>query len=108
MGLKRLTLLAGGDANTVNELIDKVLNEFNFIGITERFDESLVVLQLILGLQTSDILYLPAKTSGNYDDGHSGVCNYLQPSFLSTEMKQYFQSKTWLNDNKNNYALYNA
>lgn len=105
-GLNRLSVL--GSSNNANELIENVLNEFNFIGITERFDESLVALQLILGLQTSDILYLPAKSSGGYDDGHSGTCNYIQPTVLSPDMKHFLQSEPWLDDNKNNYLFYNA
>ena len=68
-GLKRLILL--GDNS--QDFIDSLIPSCDFIGISERFYESLVVLQLLLGLQTSDMLCAPANTSGKYDDGHKGV-----------------------------------
>ena len=51
------------------QAVQHIMQEYDFIGILERLDESLVALQMILGLRTSDILYLRAKTSGGFDDG---------------------------------------
>ena len=72
-GLKRLSLLGGSS----QDFIDSLIPSYDFIGISERFDDSLVVLKLLLGLQTSDMLCVPTKTSGNYDDGYKGMQPFL-------------------------------
>ena len=58
----------------------KLLTRFDLVGITERFDESLVVLKLKLGLGFQDILYLSSKNSsdtthagGHRTEAHDGV-----------------------------------
>jgi hypothetical protein len=78
---------------------NKILHdEYDFIGITERMDESAVALQLLLGLKTSDILFLNSKNSGGFDDGASPLgCVYIVPSFVSPGMKEYFASHAWQN-----------
>jgi len=91
-----------------NHDIQRLLDEYNFIGITERMDESLVLLQIILGLHTRDILYLSAKTNGRYDDGRFGNCTLIKPSFVSPKMERYFASSRWKNKIHNNLALYEA
>jgi len=48
-----------------------ILDDYDFIGITERLDESLVVLQLLLGLETQDILYLSSKYSESFEKFNS-------------------------------------
>lgn len=86
--------------NTVN----KILQDYDFIGITERLDESLVALQMILGLKTSDILYYSAKGNGNWDD--HGV--YIQPSFVSPGMERFFASPEWEELSRGDYLMYMA
>lgn len=41
------------------QAIQTILNEFDFLGVTERMDESAVVLQMLLGLKTQDVMYIP-------------------------------------------------
>lgn len=86
------------------QTVNKILADYDFIGITERLDESLVVLQIILGLKTSDILYYSAKGNGSWDD--KGV--YIQPSFVSQGMKKFFASDTWRQLSKGDYLMYLA
>jgi Sulfotransferase family len=38
--------------------IRTILRGYDFVGVSERMDESLVALQLLLGLETADILYM--------------------------------------------------
>jgi len=76
--------------------INRILQEYDFIGVTERMDESILALQMILGLTTSDVMYLPAKSSGGYDDGRfQNRCVYIQPSFVSPGMKDFFASPAY-------------
>jgi hypothetical protein len=42
------------------------MQQYDFIVVIERIQESLVVLQLLLHLETSDIIYPPSKISGKY------------------------------------------
>jgi hypothetical protein len=90
--------------NTGIEIIHSILHDYDFIGITERFDESIVALLMILNLHLSDGLYLDSKTSGSYDD----KCIYIQPSFVSSRMQKYFTSPFWQRKVKWDTALYHA
>ncbi len=86
-----------------------ILQEYDFIGVTERMDETAVALQMILGLPTASVLYISSKVNGGYDDGlYNNKCYFIQPSFISPFMKQYFESKEW-NDKINwSIALHQA
>jgi hypothetical protein len=72
---------------------NKIIQDYDIIGVTERMDESAVALQFLLGLTTGDILYTNAKNSGGFDDGASDQgCVYIVPSFISKGMNDYFKS----------------
>jgi len=54
----------------LQQVAQGIIHDYDFIAITERFDESMVVLQMLLrNVTLGDILYLSAKTNGGYDDG---------------------------------------
>jgi Galactose-3-O-sulfotransferase len=92
------------------KVANHILRNYNFIGITERLDESFVVLMMQLNLKIGDILYLSAKGRGGYDDagGRKHQCTYIWPSFLSPGMKLYFQSDEWKDTIKYDMLLYQA
>lgn len=92
------------------QVAQDILQEYNFIGITERLDESLVVLMLLLQLPMSDILYVPAKQSGeSYDsNGNYRKCSFLEPSVLTPQMQEFLESDEWYNEVKNDLMLYQA
>ena len=72
-------------------------------------DESLVVMQMLLGLESTDMLYFAVKTNGGYDDGgtHMG-CTYIQKSVLTDGMKKYLESDDWKTRTRSDYMLYEA
>lgn len=74
---------------------NKIFQDYDFIGVTERMDESAVALQLLLGLNTGDILYTSAKGSGTYEAVPDAGCVYIHKSFVSEGMQQYFDSIPW-------------
>jgi hypothetical protein len=77
-------------------IINKILTDYDFIGITERMDESAVSLMMLLNLKMGSILYLNAKGNGGCDGGgYRGKCYYIQPSFVSPGMRSFFRSKRW-------------
>eukprot|EP00039_Didymoeca_costata_P024917 m.11856 g.11856 ORF g.11856 m.11856 type:complete len:346 (-) comp4542_c0_seq1:245-1282(-) len=50
----------------------EVFSRFNFMGVTERFDESLVALMFKLKVNMGDILYIPSKVAGTSVDFLTG------------------------------------
>lgn len=91
------------------EVANHILNEYDFIAVTERMDESATALMMLLDLPMSDILYLSAKTKGGYDDGgYRGSCTYIWPSFVSPGMKEFFASEFWQDNIANDSLLHQA
>jgi hypothetical protein len=92
-------------------IVNNLLQDYDFIGLTERMDETLVVMKMLLGLKTSDVLYLSAKSSGGWDDGGlDKKCFYIVPSYLSPSMKDYLYDnstewKEWIHGDE---LLYKA
>ncbi|GKY92646.1 hypothetical protein MPSEU_000234700 [Mayamaea pseudoterrestris] len=85
------------DVEDPARVIEEIFKQYNFIGVAERFDESVVVLQMLLGLSAFDVMYLSAKSSGGYDDGRSngGKCILIQETVVSANMKEYLFSDEW-------------
>eukprot|EP00546_Thalassionema_frauenfeldii_P005661 CAMPEP_0178928824 /NCGR_PEP_ID=MMETSP0786-20121207/20164_1 /TAXON_ID=186022 /ORGANISM="Thalassionema frauenfeldii, Strain CCMP 1798" /LENGTH=363 /DNA_ID=CAMNT_0020604823 /DNA_START=120 /DNA_END=1211 /DNA_ORIENTATION=- len=84
-----------------SKIIEDILKEYNFIAITERMNESLVVFKMLFDLSFEDILYTSAKTSGSFTTGpdqENSPCIYLVPSFLTDGMKDFFASEEWQQD----------
>lgn len=73
---------------------NKILADYDFIAVTERMDESLVVLAMLMDLPLTDVLYLNgAKGNGGFDDGQfRGTCTYIWPSFISPGMYEFFRT----------------
>lgn len=94
----------------VPDAMNAILHEsYDFIGLAERMDESIVALQMILGLQASDVLFLNSKTAGGYDDGSIGNrCTYIQKSYVTPTMKEYFESPDYKRSQRNDELLYKA
>lgn len=110
-----------------NTTVERIMDLYDYIGIVERFDESLVVLKLLLGLESQDILYLSAKSSGGYDDGVSylngarlefdplgfkgkgkGTCVYIVPSFVSPDIQEWLKSDSWAKQIAGDNHLYSS
>jgi hypothetical protein len=101
----------------IKQNVAQVMNGYNFIAVVERMDESLVALQLLLGLDVTDILYLsPAKEMGSYDrrsmkDGsrrRQWRCVRLALFNRTQELDAYFESTEWFAKNYGDYLLYAA
>jgi hypothetical protein len=98
-----------GYAFTAAAVTNQILSDYNFIGITERMDESIVALAMLLDLELTDVLYLTAKGSGGYDDGrYNQTCFYIVPAYVSPTMKEYFASPEWKERVEGDELLYKA
>ena len=94
--------------DNITTAVATIMDEYNFIGITERMHESLVCLQILLHLRTTDILYLSAKKNGGFDDGLAGgQCYYIMPTYISPTIQDYLQhSQQWQEYTKGDNLLY--
>ena len=101
----RLTLK---DLKGNETLVQDILNHYDFIGLNERFDESLVVFRLLLGLKAGDILYTKSKMNGEYDAGASGFCRKVPKKKNFVENSEFFKSSFWTQHNVLVEQLYSA
>ena len=79
------------------KVVQEIMEGYDFIGVTERMDESLVVLKMLLGLDLNDVLYLAAsKGNGGFDDGaYQGKCHYIVPKYTSPGVEKWLASDEW-------------
>ena len=87
--------------------IRELLDSYDFLGISERIDESLAVLMIILGLEIQDVLYLPTPKASLKDGSSSSSssiidyyenwkkdhCRPIPVPEVTLEMKQWFYSE---------------
>jgi len=91
--------MTGGTFHTKSEYdtpekkVAFIQNNYDFIGLVDRYHESLILLKLVFGLELRDILYTSAKRSGGYDDGeYRRTCSLIKKSQVSDTMKEWFRS----------------
>ena len=87
--------------------VSRVMKDYDFIILVERLDECLVLIQLMLGMDTNDILYLPSKASGGYTF-YYGKCRKIVKSYQSPSVAEYLSSKEWYTDAFGDYLLIEA
>ena len=92
-----------------------MFRKYDFIGLVERFDESLVVMKLLLGLESSDILYFAANRKEDFRPAgrRKKVCrkSFDWETDLITEpsIRDYVKgSKQWYAQNYGDYLIYQA
>jgi hypothetical protein len=98
----------GKHLKTTEEKVGFIVDTYDFIGVVERFHESLIVLKMIFRLDLRDILYTSAKRSGGYDDGeYRETCHYIKRSVVSPTVKEWFTNSTeWNEYAKEDILLY--
>jgi hypothetical protein len=109
---RSLTILSNINPYNVDSyerFVQVILESYDFIGVSERMDESLVVLQLLLGLETQDLLYLPTapKATNNnndindptgtaldyYEQWGNNECRPVPEAKVTVEMKEWLYSE---------------
>jgi len=116
--------------------VKRAMQDYDFVMVQERLEESLVALQLVMGLETSDILSMPLHVGGSYlYDRHAGCLELKSPPRLPHLSKgprkgdnstvqqsssaavsdslvqyldEYFQSPMWYANNFGDYVLLGA
>jgi hypothetical protein len=79
----------------VDWLEKEIMTTYDFIGVAERFDESLAVMVLLWKLEPTDVIVMSAKQSGGYDDaGETGQCTkIMKPSPPSPAIRRYWSTE---------------
>jgi len=91
----------------LEQMVKRVIDQYDFIAVTERLDESLVALKMLLGLRLGDILYTSAKVAGAYY--HDGKrCIEMKPTVKTPKIKEFLESDTWEARSYGDYLLYEA
>ena len=69
-----------------------VWEEYDFIGVTERMEETAVAFNMLLNGTLADILHLPiVKGHGSYDD----MCRFVPSPVLTPDMQAFLHSPSW-------------
>jgi hypothetical protein len=89
------TLMKGKREQVLQWMQEKIMDEYDFIGVTERMDESLAVMVLLWNLEPSDVVVLSAKKAGGYDDaGSTGQCSKIvRPQPPSPVLRHYWSNE---------------
>ena len=95
---------------SVNEAMDlrkvsSVFQMYDFIAVTERMDESLVVMKLLYDFPDESIIVTNSKISGSFDAGIS-VCHRIPRSYTTKDVDNYI-SDHFRTDNLD-YLLYHV
>ena len=92
---------------STGESVSEIMTKYDFIGITDRFEESMLVLAHRLGLDIEDMLYLKAKDSHHLQTDNKGA--HFVPSVpvqnQSESVQRYLKEK-WYGLNAVDYELW--
>jgi len=96
------------DRKQVIQLLNEtVMWNYDFLGVTERMDESLAVMVLLWQLKPEDVIVLDSKRSGGYDDGgYNDTCKVIPKVEMTPILEEYVVNRhpIWNAD----YLLYYA
>jgi hypothetical protein len=99
--------------DVLHDRVRTIIRDYDFLAVTERMDESLVALQLLLGLSVADILTASSsKRGGAYTEqihkNGTVQCIAIRPTFRSPAVREYLTSEEWYAVNYADYVLYAA
>jgi hypothetical protein len=85
----------------------RVLQWYDFVAVTERWEESMVVMKFLLNLEYADMIVLKSKESGGYAGSWADrVCRKIPKATASPAAQEYLQTK--FRQSNADYLLYAA
>ena len=94
------------NSQLVEQHVQNILQGYDFMVVVERMDESLVMLQLLLGAEPGDMLSVDSKVPGDYHYfPKKETCVQIAKSHVSPIVKQYLNSEPWYTQNYGDYLL---
>jgi hypothetical protein len=85
-----------------------ILNNYGFLGTTERMMESLVVLKMLWDLSWKDMLHISPYHAFFLNKSNQTSCVYQVPFFTNAERESLVQSARWKRRISGDVALYGA
>ena len=98
---------AVNNADLVHQQVQQIIEGYDFVIVVERMDESLVVLQMLLGIDIGDILTLDSKVQGMYSYSNRR-CFKSVKSHKSPCVEEYLTSSKWYAQNYGDIILHAA
>lgn len=87
---------------------DRIINGYDFLAVTERMEESLVVLAMLAQIPLTDVVIFSSKLAGGYDDGASRTgCTKIVKKWTTPKIDEYILGD-YRKTNKDDYYLYYA
>jgi len=107
-GGKRPTTVQNRPA--IQEAVRGILNDYDFILVAERLDESIVTMALLMNVSLDDVLVQNAKESSAsawyyFKRGNFEQCRRPVPVFQSPAVRHHLQSEEWIAKNYGDYLL---
>lgn len=84
------------------------LENFDFVAVMERLDESLVVLRLLPNLELSDFLYAENISPFELHPTNDDTCVFQVKPYLSPGMEDFFAGNKWQDATKGDTVFYEA
>mmetsp|Transcript_13005 Transcript_13005/g.21382 ORF Transcript_13005/g.21382 Transcript_13005/m.21382 type:complete len:262 (+) Transcript_13005:235-1020(+) len=87
---------------------DRIINGYDFLGVVERMEESLVVLAMLARIPLTDVVVYSSKVSGGYAYAlkHTG-CVMAKKKWTTPKIEGYIHGD-YKTVNKDDYMLYNT
>eukprot|EP00978_Attheya_sp_CCMP212_P021297 scaffold62007_cov53-Attheya_sp.AAC.5 len=95
--------------NRDTDAVEKLIQDYDFIAITERMEESFVTMKLLFDLDFADIVFFSSKVSGGWDGGRKEIgCLKIEPTVISDTVGSYLASDEWQSKNSADFLMYEA
>ena len=92
-------------------VVKELMDEYNFLMVSERMDESLVVLALLTGLDLKDVMVTSSK-SGKFSlqpvGKRRGQCVYLNKARFTPAVNEFLASNEWRAMHYADYVMFEA
>ena len=74
--------------------VEGVFDSYDFIGVSDRLNESLLTLSFLLDLPLTDIAYISYRQSGSYEE-YQKKCVKIVEAKLTADVEDYLQTDEW-------------
>mmetsp|Transcript_9969 Transcript_9969/g.14908 ORF Transcript_9969/g.14908 Transcript_9969/m.14908 type:complete len:492 (-) Transcript_9969:78-1553(-) len=86
---------------------ERIINGYDFVAVSDRMEESLVVLAMLAQIPLTDVVVFSSKIAGGYDGGNGRSCVKLKKKWTTPKIDEYIHGD-YQSANKDDYLLYNA
>jgi hypothetical protein len=100
------------NASQVQASVKRIVDDYDFLLVVERMDESLVAMSIIMGVPLGDVLTTSSKVGGSMyhfkQVKRQARCYKTVKSFVSPKVQLLLESDTWRAQNYGDYLLHAA